>query len=942
MARARRPSIDVQAIKDAASGRWVEILSTLGGISADILDGRHHPCPRCGGTDRFRMVDQDAGALFCNQCHNHNNGDGISGMQWLTGQDFTAALTSVCSHIGIPLPSTNGHGSNGRGRAPRNPDDQLEFQPWVPHIVRYWCEIVKPGTTPEAVQAAGGRIAQYTFATRDQRQTFTVICLPSYSPPFPAAGLSSATPCAWTIWHWRGLDLPKAGHGGAVEYCKMKNTAGSKSGMMMLHGLERIGQPDVEVVWKTGGPTDALALFSIIPPELRDRHIVVANNSGENENPKTAWMELLRGKRVHIVHDADQPGECGALKWVQALAGVAAEVRNIKLPYETTANHGRDIRDYLAESPGHCYCDLLALADQSPPIDPLAAEGAFESRVCSALHLDILGEKPSGEIILFASHPSRRKTDVIKYISDLRYTRLLQIAGPPVQEQVDETGEDDSKFSMPVVKNAIAFLAGRRRFTEESMSGMGVWGGISEHGSESNEVLIVGPGKYGIWDGCTLTTGSHPTAAGRLLDISTSSPWCDFTTLATLLAHCNPASNLATIEEAEAIFSRWNWRHNEEAPTIMTGLTLASFVQTLWEWRPHVAITGDTKTGKTTLFETLDRIFGRLAVRSSRSTAAGLRQALHGTGRVPLCDEFEQSNHRKEILEMIRASSRGDVVIRGTQSHESVQFSLRHIFYVAAIEVMMDRSPDRNRFVNLELIPPTAAKRGKLITPPARQLHNLGQRLLAIAIHSIIEAKSLALTLKSNPIDGIDTRVVESYAVPAAILSVALGYTESDAFDLLRNMLRTAPGEEQQATDQEDILQAIFRATVQLDKGRSLTVASLWAGIEGTDYREALERVGIARVYGRRGYRETVSRESSPERDDGHFLFLDHRDVRSKLLRGTEWESQSIDQILKRIPGAELTRRNLGARRTYGVVIPVSYLEKFLSTKSENEILDGF
>jgi len=39
---------DMQAIKSAASGRWPEVLSTLGGIPLDILDGKHHPCPMCG------------------------------------------------------------------------------------------------------------------------------------------------------------------------------------------------------------------------------------------------------------------------------------------------------------------------------------------------------------------------------------------------------------------------------------------------------------------------------------------------------------------------------------------------------------------------------------------------------------------------------------------------------------------------------------------------------------------------------------------------------------------------------------------------------------------------------------------------------------------------------------------------------------------------------
>ena len=81
---------DTAPIKDAARGRWREILTSLGGIDANILDGttREHPCPKCGGTTRFRMIDVDEGALYCNKCFRSNNGDGIAALQWLNGWSF--------------------------------------------------------------------------------------------------------------------------------------------------------------------------------------------------------------------------------------------------------------------------------------------------------------------------------------------------------------------------------------------------------------------------------------------------------------------------------------------------------------------------------------------------------------------------------------------------------------------------------------------------------------------------------------------------------------------------------------------------------------------------------------------------------------------------------------------------------------------------------------
>ncbi len=92
--------LDTNAVKQRAAGRWQEILTALGGIDAGIFDGKNHPCPRCGGFDRFRFIDGDAGALFCNQCFSKGNGDGIAALQWLRGWDFQTALAEVARYPG--------------------------------------------------------------------------------------------------------------------------------------------------------------------------------------------------------------------------------------------------------------------------------------------------------------------------------------------------------------------------------------------------------------------------------------------------------------------------------------------------------------------------------------------------------------------------------------------------------------------------------------------------------------------------------------------------------------------------------------------------------------------------------------------------------------------------------------------------------------------------
>src|SRR5437867_6648495 len=90
-----------EKLKDAARGHWIELLADLGGISRELLDGKHHPCPKCGGSDRFRMIDEEAGALFCNQCFRTGNGDGIAALQWVQGWPVEEAIRRLGERLRI-------------------------------------------------------------------------------------------------------------------------------------------------------------------------------------------------------------------------------------------------------------------------------------------------------------------------------------------------------------------------------------------------------------------------------------------------------------------------------------------------------------------------------------------------------------------------------------------------------------------------------------------------------------------------------------------------------------------------------------------------------------------------------------------------------------------------------------------------------------------------
>jgi putative DNA primase/helicase len=87
-------------------GRWKAILTHFG-VPIEYLDGKHHPCPVCGGTDRFRFDDQDGGGTwYCNQHLPKQAGFGLQLVQEVLQCNTSRALDCIGSIIdSIPLAS---------------------------------------------------------------------------------------------------------------------------------------------------------------------------------------------------------------------------------------------------------------------------------------------------------------------------------------------------------------------------------------------------------------------------------------------------------------------------------------------------------------------------------------------------------------------------------------------------------------------------------------------------------------------------------------------------------------------------------------------------------------------------------------------------------------------------------------------------------------------
>lgn len=97
-------------VKAAAVNQWKGILREAG-IDLSCLSGKHAPCPRCGGKDRFRFDDKEGrGTYYCNQC---GPGDGFDLLKFKLNSSFPEAKEFVEKHLRL-----NGYAHHEQTRKP--------------------------------------------------------------------------------------------------------------------------------------------------------------------------------------------------------------------------------------------------------------------------------------------------------------------------------------------------------------------------------------------------------------------------------------------------------------------------------------------------------------------------------------------------------------------------------------------------------------------------------------------------------------------------------------------------------------------------------------------------------------------------------------------------------------------------------------------------------
>lgn len=879
-----------------------------------------------------------------------------------------------------------------KSKKTKRPEESIDFRDYNANLVQTWCRQHKQGVNHHAVKAVGGRLAVHY-------DRFNVIALPVYGP-----NLLDDEPCGWIAWALNGKPLPIfQGKDRPPLWKKVKSLVGSESGLIGEWGIRYL--ESAEFVWTPEGPSDLLAIQSIIPRELIRKHSVIANSGGTMEVLRKEILTHFSGKSVIVPMDCDLDGWRGGWRRARDISEFASEVRALRLPFRITEKHGPDIRDYVSglvrpcsvcigtgnismehdsipvkfeelsdwkvRPRGDCpVCEGLGIAKPESPEDLKMPLPTFETIFAEAmrskpLSFDKTPEAAADEVDEDSNPLWKMICDDLKIVVDgkltndgrkvqawsitneafveldhtrLSYEDMVSCCGSVASRKI-HLGKDDvpGMYRMTQVREALAGLGGKSD-ARRNARGQGCWPGEDVLIPDHPPIVLVGAGQAAVFNGKgVLEKFKTPFVSGITADIDSELHWFDDKKLDHYLAMANDDKWCAdTVDRLISLTENWYWKQGM-APHVVSGLILATWVQSLWTWRPLVSIVGESDSGKSSFFAMLASIFGNLSLLTSKSNATGLRQSIDHHSCVVLCDEFESDKYRREIMEFFRTSSQGSFILRGTPDQRGKKFGLKHIVWVAAIEVDMPDEADWNRFISLDLKKPPADKRGKLSLPSKHELADFGQRLLAISIKKHYQAREYARKLQGVVVPGVHGRIVESFSVPVAILAVASGISVEDACTgLLPNILESFKFNDKAANvDQDQLFHSVLESWVSLGRGDSASVSQILDRPD--DYHgglEALAKAGIAMVSSQKGRRYDGTTEND-------LLFIAPSSVKRYLLGNTNWQYKSIQTFLERLPGAVVTQRRIAGSAKHGVTLPLDYVRReFMDETSKQKQIE--
>ncbi|HDY87363.1 MAG TPA: hypothetical protein ENH82_04505 [bacterium] len=401
------------------------------------------------------------------------------------------------------------------------------------------------------------------------------------------------------------------------------------------------------------------------------------------------YNEYLKGAKVVILPDADDPGRRHAEYIAKSLYGTAQSIRILELP---GLKNKQDVSDWLRC--GGTKEKLIELAKEAP-IWELPEELLNKPEYVSEnneVNLEIFNNSPFH--CLGYSHGSYyylpfQSQQILELTPD-RHTQSNLISLASLDWWQDNfPGKYNPSWNM--AKNALFRKSEQVGiFDPRRIRGCGAWYDEGRVVLHHGDRLVI-DGKLQL---LTSVNSKYIYEAAFPVEISG----------ATSLSQ-EKAKKLIDITDFLA------WEKPVYSRLFCGWIVLAPICGAL-TWRPHIWITGSAGTGKSWVLENIMRpLLGNTALNvQSNSTEAGIRQHLRNNAFPVLFDEFEAENIKSQqriqsVLELIRQASSESTatILKGTQSGHATSFQIRSCFCLSSIGVNVEQHADISRISVLTL-----------------------------------------------------------------------------------------------------------------------------------------------------------------------------------------------------------------------------------------------
>lgn len=265
-------------------------------------------------------------------------------------------------------------------------------------------------------------------------------------------------------------------------------------------------------------------------------------------------------------------------------------------------------------------------------------------------------------------------------------------------------------------------------------------------------------------------------------------------------------------------------KNNDEYRYIL-GWVVLSQIQSCLSWRPHIWLTGERGTGKSTVLE-LIKSMSPLALYVQDASEAGIRQGVENNAFPIIYDESEPDGKKmKSIIALARQSSSSNeaLVLRGSVSGKATQFRVTTSFAFGSIQVGMLNPADESRIMVIELDSNSREEFLKLDNLMT-QTKKLSNALLWFVLDNIellkknIEETKLAVQecgIESRLIDQVSPLIAGAHLVEKGAVEIDADYVHRVIKDI--NFMESEYMSENQIKDKDDCYSTLMGLPIQVD-----------------------------------------------------------------------------------------------------------------------------